>query len=99
VGAVALLLPGYFENVSLLLVLNVCQIAPHVYWNFYNFIYIYIYAIIICTQDTAFQVVKFFYLLNYCTPIVNIYFCCNVLTSFKCHYLYCSIRNVKSCVP
>lgn len=31
VGAVALPLPDYFKNVSLLLILNVCQIAPHVY--------------------------------------------------------------------
>lgn len=29
VGEVALPLPDYFKNVSLLLVLNVCQIAPH----------------------------------------------------------------------
>jgi hypothetical protein len=30
VGAVALPLPDFFKNVSLLLVLNVCPIAPHV---------------------------------------------------------------------
>jgi len=45
VVAVALPLPDYFKNVSLLLVLNVCQIAPHVYGNFYNFIYMLLLSI------------------------------------------------------
>ena len=46
-------------------------------------IILYICAINIYAQDTAFQVVKFLYLLSYSTPIINLYFCCNVLTSFN----------------